>query len=408
MSKALLFGLTGFIVIMALSGLVFGYFSVFFFSLLLLIFLRGLDLWNEIIFRQLFLHRSFDREKVFCNQELNFIIELENKKIFPVFWLTITCKMSNKINFKNDKFTKKVKTIGQKFKDVFNIRWYQKIKRFYKVKPVHRGVLSIYSANLTYQDPFGLFSNETQQEKLVKVTVYPRVLSVAMSANSRDRLFGTKPVQGWVFPDRLNRMGVKDYVTTDSIKDINWKVSGKRGKLQSNIYKPSLEKEVAFFHGLHSETTFGERIQRNDLEISLIAVASLANMYFNQGFEVSFFSTHRTEEGISKKYSSVSAAADKNGRENLYTLLALIKKRGLLPLSELISQKARQLNSGTRVVIFTGRKYQFLQKTVDKFSSLNITVVSPGNTSNRLRGVQHLFVNNEVDWNEIQKIQLYS
>ncbi|MFW5999813.1 MAG: DUF58 domain-containing protein [Halanaerobiaceae bacterium] len=399
--------ITIFVLVIGVVGIFTGNYTVFFACLLISLFLQGLNFWNERIFAGLTVSRSFTRRKVFCGQKVKLEVTVENRKLLPLAGLTVESNLSPHLKFINQEYISRGMGSGDKFKDTFFLKWYERIKRSYEIVPTHRGRQSIYFLRLEYTDPFGIFNNSLEEEGLCRLLVYPRLVPVAAAAPAFSMLFGSKPREGWIFQDRLNRVGVREYTPVDDIRGINWKVSARRGELYSDIYRPSLEKEVSIVHCLNESPGISGKVNSRDFELSLIVAASLADEYLRRGYSVEFFSSHRSGYG-SREYTTVPAAGEK-GREAVLTTMALLENRGRIRSEEMLVELSNEIETGGRMVVITGKNYPGLKhafKAIEK--RFEVLVISIDEAEERLQDVNQLFVQNKEDYNEIREIRLSS
>lgn len=382
--------------------------SILLFTCLLIIFLIQLTrFWNNHIFDKLTINRSFSQKKVYPGQEIFYQVEIENKKLLPIIWLKLTSSISSDIRFKDSKYIKSTAGYHTKFRDFFNIKWYEKVKRKYVVTPTRRGVLSIYSAIFRYSDPFGFYSNTTEEQSRINLIVYPRILPITSSLSESSMLFGTRRKEGWIFQDRLNKTGVRPYQTTDSFHQINWKASARSLELKSDIYKPSLDREIHLFHGLKTKNSWWEDIQSNELELSLICAASLSNLYLKKGLKVGFYSSMYMINSYYKKYTAIKVNPGNEQRELILTTMALLKSNSIYGLPEVLQQEKRNINPGAAVIIITGTLDKAMLKIINHYKqNYRVCLIAIGKKEQKIIGINQFYINSEEDWYEINKIKL--
>ncbi|MFP4017017.1 MAG: DUF58 domain-containing protein [Halanaerobiales bacterium] len=421
--------INGFLVLMAVIGIVgiaTGSYIVLFMATLIILTILFLRSWNKHIFDKLTVKRYFRQEKIEVGQEIDYIVEIENRKFLPVIAMRLVSTLSTELDFLSGQTILNT-TLNKRFRDVFSLRWYEKIKRTYKVLPRRRGLKGVFSANLEYFDPFGFFKNTHEEGGRVRLYVHPRILPVVVPRRD-NMLFGTNVHRGWIYEDRLNKVGVRPYRSTDSFREINWKASAKSLDLQSNIYKPSLDREVYIFHGLENEKKWWLEETSNIMELSLICAASISEMYFRRNYRIGFYSTLNAQEESLAEYTSVDLSQNDLQRDLLLKLLALLNNNSSVSLDRILDREVQNITRGSNIVIINESFNDELRKTIDRLkNSYQISVVTLvsqkifernkeeeyegrytyEDLGLRIKGVNQYFLEEE-DWNEIEKIKLSS
>ncbi|MFP4661241.1 MAG: DUF58 domain-containing protein [Halanaerobiales bacterium] len=423
--------------VIGVIGIATGSYIVLFMATLIVLAILFLRTWNKHIFDKLTINRYFKHNKVAAGQEIDYIIEIENRKFFPVIAMKMISTISTELDFLSGQTILKTK-INKRFRDVFSLRWYEKIKRTYKIVPRRRGLKGIFSANLEYYDPFGFYKKFHQDGGRVRLYVHPRVLPVTIPKRD-NMLFGTRVHRGWIFEDRLNKVGVRPYRSTDSFREINWKASAKSLELQSNIYKPSLDREVYIFHGLDIEKKWWLEETSNIMELSLICAASIAEMYFRKNYRIAFYSTLNAREESRTEYTSIELSPNGLQRDILLKMMALLNNNSNVSLARILEVELQKISRGSNIVIINESVNDEFRKTINRLKNSYqisvITIVSrkknenksgvkyenneneyenkvdyKGNFNNKdmslsINGVKQYFMKEE-DWDEIEKVKL--
>jgi uncharacterized protein (DUF58 family) len=384
-------------------------YNLFYVCLMLLLFLQFAYYWNKHIFTKLTVKRYLSRNKVQFGQELEYNIKLENRKLLPLLWLTINHNLSAAIQFTADKVITDTLISGQaKFKDLVNLRWYETMTRSYKITPTQRGKLYLHSATLSHSDLFGLFSNQISDQQLLKLIVFPRILSISTPETKSSRLFGTRPQQGWIFEDKLNKTGVRPYQSTDSFREINWKASARQQKLMADIYKPSLENEIRIFQGVKSQNFRGTEVESNILELSLVCTASLCEMYFQAGMDVGFFSNLQLKNNFQNQYTKIPVSSNQQQHELILTSLALIKNNSRLKFTEVLNKEKRNINPGATIIIIINELDDELLADIQYYKQyFQLTLITIGPTEKQIKGIEQYYLDEEAQWDEIETLKLY-
>ncbi|MFW6269734.1 MAG: DUF58 domain-containing protein [Bacillota bacterium] len=380
---------------------------VFFLTIFICLFIFFLRYWTEHIFDKLTVERNFTREKVFSGQKFYLEIVISNKKLMPIIWLKLRSRISYEISFENPRYCSDIIGKRKVYQDLFSIKSYQTVKRKYALRVEKRGVMSSYMHVITYTDPLG-FTKEYIDNEGISLIVYPRVLPLSAPLVDFALLFGSKPEAGWIFQDKLNRTGVRPYSSSDSFRQINWKASARSLELKSDIYKPSFDREVFIFHGLSKEYKIKDKATINNVELSIITAASLAEKYFQAGFTLSFYSNMKTKYSLRKDYLSISVKANQKQRELVYTALAQLKEKSDFAIEDIINIEKRNIVSTATIIIIIDSIDRDLIRVINLLKkNNNIILITIGKSDKVLNGIKQFYINDKEAWDEIEKIQLF-
>jgi uncharacterized protein (DUF58 family) len=405
-----------FVIVISLLGLIgvfSGFYVIFFIAVLVLLTLLFSRSWNKHVFDKLIVRRYFSKEKAEPGEELEYVVELENRKFLPIIAMKMASTVSPDLKYISERIIFERSRLNVRLRDIFSLRWYERVKRRYRVIPQKRGLLGVFSINLEYFDPFGFFENHMEDGESVKLYVYPRILPVITQEIDYSMLFGTRAHQGWIFQDRLNKVGIRPYQVTDNFKEINWKASARTLELQSDICKPSLNQEVHIFQGLKTRDRWWDKDNTNLLELSLVCAASLCDSFFRKHFKVGFYSSLYSVNQSLDNYTAIEVSPNREQRELILTALTLLKGNSKIALSRILEMESKKINSGATLIIIIDEVDDQLRLVLNhlkrKFRVILISIVSseeqkPGHLN--ISGVQQLFLK-EGDWNGIEKIELY-
>lgn len=403
---------TGLMVFIGIIGAVIQNYIMLFISFLSIMTIQSARYWNKHIFDKLVINRYFSQDKVETGKNLNYIIEIENQKFIPIIAMKVVSSMSPEIKFVSDKLNFVNSSLNVRFRDVFTLKWYEKVKRKYTIMPIRRGLHGVFSANLEYYDPLGFYENHQEDGTRVNLFVYPRILPVQLPTDDYSTLHGSNPVQGWIYQDRLNKVGTRSYSPNDSFRQINWKASARSLELKSNICRPSFDKEVHIFHGLSSGKNWSVEGNFNLLELSLICSASFCDYYIKKNFRVAFYSNfyelYRKKEDITK----INPAGGSEQLELIYKKMALLKNNSKYKLTDLLKNQKDSIAPGTTVLIITEElddKMKLTLNYIKKMYNLVLVIITNFNNENikSMAGVKTFYLREEK-WNEIKKIKLYN
>ena len=391
-------------------SLIAGYTQVFYTSLISFMTIILAYIWNKYVFSRLTIERKLSKDKIFIGEKVYFEILIQNKKLLPIPFINIKEYVTDGIEFINDKFFFSVP--GKKaniYSDKFSLNWYEKVKRKYEILPQHRGYYKFGEGNAFFNGVFGLFKNQTSLSDYTELVVLPRILSADKMDIEIRQLFGSHPAEGWVHRDPLNKVGVRPYQTTDSIKEINWKASARHKKLESDVYKPSYDKEVHIFLSNLTTRDWWEGIIRNRLELAIIYAASLANYGIDNGYQVGLYSDGLIHN--SSRHISLPPGKSSSHKSKILTTLAMIKASNQAKFSEILAQEKKNINSGSTVIIIGSYLSSETKKLINLYKknyNLHIIKIDSDKSEKNKLTKNTYFVDEEKRWDQIKQLDIYS
>ena len=391
----------------SIYSLLTNYQYVFFASFISFIMVVLAYLWSENIFTRFNIKRGLSKDKIFIGEEVNFELEIENKKLLPIPKITVKDYVTDGIEFVNENFFASVPgTKANIFNDKFSLRWYEKVKKSYQLKTRQRGYYKFGEGDIFYQGIFGLFKNQISMNKYTELIVFPRILSAKKLGLEFRQLFGSKLSEGWIHKDPLNKVGVRPYQTTDNIKKINWKASARHNKIESDIYKPSYDREVHIFLSNNTTRDWWDGIIRNRLELAIIYAASLVNYGINQGYQVGLYSDGLIKN--SSRYISVSPGQSSSHKDKLLTTLAMLKAASQVKFSKILYQEKNNIRPGSTVIIISSFLSAETERMINIYKNnydLHLIKIGKNEKETKIPGVNTYFIDEEEKLDEIQQMK---
>ncbi|MFW6266140.1 MAG: DUF58 domain-containing protein [Halanaerobiales bacterium] len=366
-------------------------------------------IWNKYVFHRLNIRRSVSRKRIAIGDKITYQLEIENKKLLPVPGLRIEDKVTGGVEFINNNFFKEVTgTNFNIFHDIFNLRWYERVRRSYEIKVKKRGYYQLGRGRIFYKGLFGLFSNFYEDEKYQDLIVYPRILPANELGLSLQQLFGSKPRQGWLYPDRLNKVGVRPYQTTDDSKRINWKASARHGNLESNIYRPSRDQEYHIFLQSGFSQNWWQGLNQKIMELMVIYAASIANFGLAKGYAVGLYSNGLLKK--SRKHLAIKPEGGQAQKKKILTGLALLQSVSLIDLGKVMEKEKGNVKNNSTVIVINYGMENNLKIALNKYRKkrkVHIVSFSPEINATEMPGIELHQVRGRKDWDEIQNMELF-
>lgn len=256
-------------------------------AVLILLFLLAAAsrLWAFATARKLFVSVDSSRKGMFPGDTTTFEITVRNDKFLPVVWLELFFPLSEDLcltpehcrepedweqsELKEEKAS--VRLVGEKRYSFF--LWYETLRVSSYWTANRRGVYSMEGWRLRTGDGFGLTQVERRipREDVEKFAVYPKLIKVSPDLFLRNLWNADTGTRG-VMEDPTVIRSTRDYLTTDSLKHINWRLAARCLPLTVNIYEDILPKSVHFL--FDGESFSGPIPHRQEMEDALSILGS--------------------------------------------------------------------------------------------------------------------------------------
>ncbi|WP_420643087.1 DUF58 domain-containing protein [Candidatus Leptofilum sp.] len=212
--------------------------------------------------------RRYDRQ-AFWGEVVPVIIELTNGGRLPVPWIQL--QESVAIQLKH----------GKPLHQVVSLRRSETAEFEYTIIARRRGYYQLGPLRLTTGDLFGIYPEQVAFLPADHLTIYPRITPLTQLGLPSRLPFGTIASHQRLFEDPARPMGIRDFRSGDTIRQINWKASAHTRNLMVKTFQPAISLETAVLLNLHTpDYTFGNR--QDIAEWAIEVAASLAAHLVNQ------------------------------------------------------------------------------------------------------------------------------
>lgn len=371
-------------------------------------------IWNRFVFSKLTLERTLNRRHADFGVPVTMQLGVTNRKIFPLFGLKVRFTISSGLDCVPSSATAVKEADHDVFQEVFHLNWYEKRNRTFELRPRRRGRFSFGVGDLEYSDPFGFFTNSKQDVfRETQLIVFPKIVPIQGLASLNTYLFGSRPRDGWIFVDPLNRIGTRPYASTDSARLINWKATARHIQTQVNIEKPSFDQQVYLVLDQPPDLAWWTSRVSNTLEVAIMVLASLIQRYSEAGFDIRLATnvvsrTHGTGQLPS------GATRGRAQRNQHLTNLALLQLFSLEPISKVLARRKNQIKPGSTVVIVTTAQGKLEPSFVKMARSLGlkskvavVRVVEDKKDVAKEESLKEWWIEGSVAWHEADQLELY-
>jgi uncharacterized protein (DUF58 family) len=301
-------------------------------------------------FDNLKISRTIDKDRMSPGEEFTLTTTIENNKRLPISFLTLSEKMPVAIEFVSDS---NMSTEGDHLWHLskYNISWYERKRRIYKLKCNQRGAYILRDINVTVGDLFGFSAETSLREDFLEFLVYPSLISFNNFQFANTNFQGDNYVKRWIHKDPLYIKGIREYNVEDRMKDIHWKSSLKMDKLMVKEYDFTSDRELTILvNGQCGEPYWGA-IQPVIIENAIKVAASLASIAIKEGVPTGMW-TNCQLVGVETKISS-EVHPDINALRKIMELSARMSYSVTVKLSDYLRGKITEFSRNSTYIMVT-------------------------------------------------------
>ena len=233
-------------------------------------------LWGKYCLTGVSYTRHFDADRLFFGEETNLWIELVNAKPLPLTWLKAEDEFPQELSLLCSETRYSTRPQRRVLANMYSLRWYEKVRRRYRVRGERRGAYDVGPAQMASGDLFGFQLRRTVAPDVHTVFVYPKIVPVTQLSLPAARPLGDYGSERRILDDPLRIAGARDYQAGDSVRHLHWKATAHRGVLQTRQFDPSAA--LHWMICLNTQTL--ERLYEGSvpdfLETAIVVAASLA------------------------------------------------------------------------------------------------------------------------------------
>jgi uncharacterized protein (DUF58 family) len=315
-------------------------------------------LWERYCLVGLDYRRELGQTRAFFGEEVPLSIEITNAKALPLAWLEVEDGIPGRpmavapgqvvpSHIPN----RRVLTM------LLAVRWFERIRRHYRVTCNARGMFAFGPATLRTGDVFGFTSRELEFASEDYLLVYPKIVALDRLGLPAADPFGNLPLRRqWLFQDPVRTVGVRDYRPGDSPRHLHWKATARmpRQELQVKVYEPTTSYRLLVLLNV-STSSVNWSWQGYDpevLEASITTAASVANWAVERGLLVGLAANAK----LFRSSAALRIAPSRDTRQLMHILeaLARIVPMATMSVESLVELESRGLSYGTTVIVVTG------------------------------------------------------
>jgi uncharacterized protein (DUF58 family) len=347
------------------------------------------------VFRAFTFDRTLSRRVAPWGSELEVTMSVTNAKLLPLVWMRV-----------RDEWPAGLEPLGfalgpvshrgtRAFIQTISVRWYERLRRRYRVRCLERGLHRFGPVELEAGDPFGIAGVSRTLEVRQELAVLPRVLDVP----GFDLLTGHPLVEETVAHslayDPTALRGTRAYRPGDSLRAINWHATARWGTLYTNEFEPVSLAAVRLLLDVSALHKVWEGIDPALMELLCVVAASLAAAFAAHGFGVGLASNAR----LARDWRTVDIEPAEGALPEVLETLARVLPYPGRGLGALLAAELADESSGADCVVVTAALRPGVRGSLAQLRAARPTkVVHIGRPTDHEAPLVDIVVPGDFDW----------
>jgi len=333
-------------------------------------------------------------ERVFLGEKIKVRFEVHNRGYLPIVWLQLQESLPVQLGRRAP------------FQKVIHLGARRKLLLEYELEGRKRGYYAVGPMKLYSGDLFGVVEAVKREYPPDHVTVYPKIVPLSKVRLPPSAPIGTLRHRQPIFEDPSRVIGKRDYVSGDSLRKVDWKVTASTGRLQVKKFETSIALDTMIFLNLNAQE-YDPRTRFDATELAIVVAASLANWHISQRQAVGLAVNGYDPSGVSPAPITIPVRRRRSHLMRLLDLLARVEPSETTPLATSIRRERVSLAWGTTLLVITGSVDETLFAALlqTQRAGMNIVLILVGNVprSQLIRerarhfGILLYLINNERD-----------
>jgi uncharacterized protein (DUF58 family) len=233
--------------------------------------------------------RQFGVQRLFCGETTDLWVEIVNAKPLPLAWLSADDDFPAEARVTSVELNRASDANRRTLSTVLTLRWYERVRRHYRLTFPRRGVYDFGPVVLSSGDLFGFRTRYLDLPQRQTVVVYPKVVPLEQLRLQAAHPLGDYSVARSLAADPLRLAGARDYRPGDSLRHVHWKATARRGALQTKTFDPSASHQLVVFLNAQTLEHAYEGVVPDYLETAIVVAASVAQAALDARYPVGLF-----------------------------------------------------------------------------------------------------------------------
>jgi len=305
-------------------------------------------LWHRYCLSGVTYTRRFGAERLFCGETTDLWVEVTNAKPLPLAWLRAEDEFPEHVALAQATVGPSSKPNRRTLSLLFSPRWYERVRRRYRLTAQRRGLYEFGPALLASGDVFGFRTRYLDVDERQTLVVYPKLVPLEQLGLEAARPGGDHLARQPVAPDPLRVAGARDYRPGDSIRHLHWKATARRGQLQTRRFDPGAAQQAYLCLNSQTLERVYEGVDSERFETAVVVAASVAQAWLEARHPVGLFVNSNVQGGRHRVRLPASRHADQLTR--ILEALAGVTFFPMLPFERMLRHEAAQLPFGAAVL----------------------------------------------------------
>ena len=304
-------------------------------------------LWGRYCLAGVSYGRRLTTNRLFPGEETDLWIEVINAKPLPLTWLRAEDEIPTglAVVYSNDRVQRRMLT------NLFSLRWYERVRRRYRLKGEMRGAYDLDPALITSGDLFGFRQQRAQIGSRQTVLVYPKIVAVDRWSLPPARPLGDYGAERRIVEDPWRIAGARDYQAGDSVRHLHWKATAHRDALQTKLFDPSVSPHWMVCLNTQTLERLYEGVIVDYLETAIVVAASIAQAGLDTRRSVGLTSNSTIRE--SKQWAYLPASRHAQQSTHILEALAQLTHPPLILFEKMLRLAAPRLPFGASLFVVT-------------------------------------------------------
>jgi len=336
--------------------------ALFLFGLLLGLGTAASLLWGRYCLTAVHFRRTFAARHLNFGEETELTLEIVNAKPLPLDWLRVRDEWPVNVVLLTGQLGDWHKPDRQVLETWLAMRWYERVRRVYRLRGTQRGAYAFGPAELASGDLFGFRWREEEREATDLLYVFPKIVPVWGWRLPSGRPLGEALAPRRLIDAPLRFAGARDYLPGDNPRHIHWKNSARLGHLQTRVFDPEATQSIAIVIDVQTSDNSTYWFVPAYLELIISAAASIAAYALGERRAVGLF----TNASAVRYDGEIEVPVGRALGQKVVLMEALARMRGFALLSgeALLHKLVRVLPWGATVVMLSAQPVEGLQSAL--------------------------------------------
>ncbi len=367
-------------------------------------------LWDRFSLRGVEYRRHLSQSRAFFGEEVELVIEVVNRKPLPLAWLEIEDEVPRDLTLVGARLHSSHKPLRMILVNLLSLRWYERVRRRYRLRCDQRGDHVFGPARLQSGDLFGIYREGMDVEGSDRLLVYPRIVPLERLGLPSQAPLGDLRSEERIFEDPTRLASLREYRPDDDPRHLDWKATARSGQLTVKVYEPRTSHRLYLFLNLNTSAEFWwmQRYHPDLLELCIMVTGSIANWSLSQGLQVGLYANGNA--GQRDLRVALPPSRDLQQLTAILEALARVLTFATLPIENLLLGESLGLPWGSTVVLVTSVISDPILAALDGLRgtgrSVALVLVGDRMPALELKGITVRHIRREEAWRAFESLDI--